>query len=56
MATPMLAELTRVARRALGTRFKLALAGTGRTCLGLLHTLFPPVILGAGLIGAAAAK
>lgn len=52
----VLQALMRVARRALGTRFKLALAGLAAIALTLLHAPFPLVILTAGLIGAAAAK
>jgi chromate transporter len=52
----VLQALMRVARRALGTRFKLALAVLAALALTLLHAPFPLVILTAGLIGAAAAK
>ncbi|WP_298190250.1 chromate efflux transporter [Novosphingobium sp.] len=48
--------LLRVARRALGTRFKLVLAVLAALALTLLHAPFPLVILTAGVIGAAAAK
>ena len=48
--------LVRVARRALGTRFKLALAVLAGLALTLFHAPFPLVIMAAGLIGAAAAK
>lgn len=48
--------LVRVANRALGTRFKLALAVVAGLALSLLHAPFPLVILAAGLIGAATAK
>ena len=48
--------LLRVARRALGTRFKLALAVLAALALTLLHAPFPLVILTAGVIGAVAAK
>ena len=44
--------LQRVARRALGTRFKLAVAVLAALALSLLHAPFPLVILGAGLVGA----
>lgn len=52
----VLQALIRVARRALGTRFKLALAVLAALALTLLHAPFPLVILTAGVIGAAAAK
>ena len=45
--------LIRVGKRALGTRFKLALAALAFLALALLHAPFPLVILTAGLIGAA---
>jgi chromate transporter len=48
--------LIRVARRALGTGFKLALAAMAALSLTVLHVPFPLVILAAGLIGAGAAK
>ena len=48
--------LMRVARRALGTGFKLALAALAALSLTVLHVPFPLVILAAGLIGAVAAK
>jgi chromate transporter len=48
--------LVRVAKRALGTRFKAALAALAGLALTVLHTPFPLVILAAGLIGATAAK
>ncbi|WP_421850482.1 chromate efflux transporter [Novosphingobium sp.] len=52
----VLQALMRVARRALGTRFKLALAVLAAIALTVLHAPFPLVILTAGVIGAAAAK
>ncbi|MBX9885558.1 MAG: chromate efflux transporter [Novosphingobium sp.] len=52
----VLQALVRVARRALGTRFKGTLAVLAALALTLLHAPFPLVILAAGLIGAAAAK
>lgn len=52
----VLQALVRVARRALGTGFKMALAILAALALTLLHAPFPLVILAAGLIGAAAAK
>ncbi|MBU6393184.1 MAG: chromate efflux transporter [Sphingomonadales bacterium] len=52
----VLQALLRVARRALGTRFKLMLAVLAALALTLLHTPFPIVIVAAGLIGAAAAN
>lgn len=48
--------LVRVARRALGNRFKLALAVLAAVFLTLFHAPFPLVILAAGLIGAGAAQ
>lgn len=48
--------LTRVARRALSTRFKLVLAMLAALALTLLRAPFPLVILTAGVIGAAVAK
>lgn len=45
--------LARVAKRALGTRFKVVLAVLAALALTLLSAPFPIVILGAGLIGAA---
>jgi chromate transporter len=44
--------LIRVGKRALGTRFKLGLAGLAFLALALLHAPFPLVILLAGLVGA----
>ena len=52
----VLQALARVARRALGTGFKLGLAVLAALSLTLLHAPFPLVILLAGVIGAAAAK
>lgn len=52
----VLQALMRVARRALGTRFKIVLAVLAALALTVLQAPFPLVILGAGLIGAAAAK
>lgn len=52
----VLQALLRVAKRALGTRFKLLLAVLAALALTLLHTPFPLVILAAGLIGAAASQ
>jgi chromate transporter len=48
--------LVRVARRALGTRFKLALALLAAIALTMLHAPFPLVIVAAGLIGASIAR
>ncbi|OYU33641.1 chromate efflux transporter [Novosphingobium sp. PASSN1] len=48
--------LVRVARRALGTRFKLALAVLAALALTTARAPFPLVILAAGLIGAIAAR
>jgi chromate transporter len=48
--------LAMVAKRALGTRFKLVLAVLAGLALTLLQAPFPWVILAAGLVGAAAAK
>ncbi len=52
----VLQALLRVAKRALGTRFKVLLAAIAALALTLLHTPFPVVILTAGLIGAATAE
>jgi len=52
----VLQALQRVARRALGTRFKLMLAVLAAAALTLLQTPFPLVILAAGVIGAGAAQ
>lgn len=49
----VLQALLRVAKRALGTRFKLLLAILAALSLTVLRTPFPLVILTAGLIGAA---
>lgn len=49
----VLQALLRVAKRALGTRFKLMLAILAALSLTVLRTQFPLVILTAGLIGAA---
>lgn len=48
--------LTRVARRALGSRFKVALALLAAVALTALRAPFPIVILAAGLAGAAVAR
>lgn len=48
--------LARVARRALGTRFKQILAVLAALALAVLHAPFPVVILTAGAIGASVAK
>lgn len=48
--------LQRVARRALGTRFKWALAVLAALALAIVKLPFPAVILAAGLIGAALAR
>lgn len=52
----VLQALQRVARRALGTRFKLMLAVLAAAALTLLQTPFPLVILATGVIGAGAAQ
>ena len=52
----VLQALKRVAGRALGTRFKIVLAVLAALALTVPQAPFPLVILGAGLIGAAAAK
>lgn len=52
----VLQALVRVAKRALGTRFKLALAALAALSLTFIHAPFPLVILTAGLIGAVTAK
>ena len=48
--------LIRVGKRALSTRFKLALAGTAFLALALAHAPFPLVILIAGVVGAAVGR
>ena len=48
--------LIRIGRRALGTRFKLALAAFAFLALAVVDAPFPLVVLGAGLIGAGVSK
>ncbi|MDF8333594.1 chromate efflux transporter [Novosphingobium cyanobacteriorum] len=48
--------LMRVAKRALGTRFKWVLAALAAIPLTVLHAPFPLVILGAGVIGAVVSR
>ena len=52
----VLQALLRVAKRALGTHFKLVLAVLAAVALTLLHAPFPLVIVTAGLVGAAVAR
>lgn len=48
--------LIRIGKRALGTQFKLVLAGIAFLLLALVKAPFPLVILGAGLVGALAGR
>ncbi len=48
--------LIRIGKRALGTQFKLVLAGIAFLLLALVKVPFPLVILGAGLLGALAGR